>query len=594
MTERKKIAFQDITKERLQEESDDEILSIHLRSHQLAGKICEFVKEYHDSFIVSEMIERGFDHKSEIECSDDIKSRGLYLVEPHGELIANGRKKAIATGKDYGLSGQYILVSGGRAFGMVHIDNAQQLSTKEFDERFNDHLVSEHDRIKWWHDKNELYLYNIKQFEEFDELIEVDVEPGTQLVMNEIKFKSRADEVLNKLEGLPDKFVWIPGFVTLTGSTIYARDREPRDVDIVLRAKSEEGKFNIDVDAAFGLKLERVIEEVLGKGVQYIANAYGANWKNIELYDLCLVRKKNLEYLEPNEEEFAEMLYKARTISMSAVDRLLKVGSDKIKSDAKRSFDEDKVIPGRAFIPLKPMRPAPEEERQTIDKFYKYIEDNDILPAFVSAKRDGVRHTIHKHGDKILILSDDGEDNTDKMPRLVKRLNELSGNDFVIDTEIEYWNDGQHYPREAAAGAVKKSDDNNLVANIFRIIYWNGKDLHNEPFETVYEAMKDIPTDTKTDGILHPEKGQLNLVPHFKVENLSELENAVDRIAYKPGVEGVVVKRANGTYPLDGNPGTHPTSIKWHKNVPMTVTALDKVETKTPGVYNYVYGVPIE
>lgn len=529
-----------------------------------------------------------------------MKARGLYLAPPHGEWIATGRKTAVAKSREFGLEGDWVLVSGKQAWGNLTLGVPEEVTLADFDSRFAEHQVSVKARRRWWPDAKSLWLYGVEGFEAYSEPRRVEVPPGVQTKMGSVTFeKTRATGALQKLSTLPAQFVWIPDFVSLTGSQLYAEEgHEPADVDVVLRAEGDETGFDLHVplDASFALKLERLLKDKLDSdAVQYIGSPTGPAFDYAPLYDLCLVRRPKLEVVSvaEREPEFAEQQYKARrALSAGALERLLRGATAEIRKQAARSYSEDAIEPGRAFVPLKPLRAAAEGEHQTITKFYEFVAGQDAWPWYVSAKRDGVRHTLHCKSGKVLILSDDGTDNTAKLPELVERLEKFGEGDFVLDAEIELWRDGQHFPREAAAGAVHSGEGTaDLVANVFRLLYWDGEDLHSEPFSEVWSRMQELPVDTKSDGKLYPRRGLLNLIPHYEAQSLAALKSSVEKTAYKPGVEGVVVKRADGVYPLDGEPGSPPNSVKWHKNVSYTATVLDRIETKTPGVYNYVYGI---
>lgn len=594
--------FSDLTKEAIEKLPDEEILSLHHRAHELsAGDFCENAKRAHDGLLVMEMERRGITHDSVLECEAK-KERGLYLVEPHGKLIAKGEKKAIAKSRRFDLEGEWILVSGDYAWGNMTLGEPEEIGLEEFDKRFSEHCVSPEERMKWWPGYKTLWLYPILSVGPYDPPKKVIVPPGVQTVMRDVEFaekqQTRAEIVLDKLADLPDKFVWIPDFVSVTGSTLYAaEDREPGDIDVVLRAERDGDGYAVrtPVDASFAIKLERVLREALGdKRVQYVPNTYGPNWTHCGLYDLCLVKREPLELIAMGEREpeFAAMEYKARTLTQSTLDHKLRGASDEIKKQALETWKEDKVVPGRMVLSLKPMRPAPAGERQTVDQFYKYIEENLEYPLYISPKRDGATNYLHGDGKQVWIFSDDGEDNTDRLPHIVETLKKnFKDKSFVFGAEVEQWRDRNHFPREAAIGAVKKGEDEDLAINIFRVIYWDGKDIHKLPFEETWKIAQTLPVDTKKDGALNPQKdGPINLVPHYKVNTHTELKEKLESVAYKPGVEGVIVKRADGDFPLDGEPGsTSPTEVKFHKSFGFSAETVGKEETKTKGVFVYTY-----
>ena len=273
--------------------------------------------------------------ESQTGTNQEKRAEGLYLVAPHGRLIfEEGGKRAVAKpnfepGSASGdLRGEWVVVSKeegrGLAFGVATLGEPEEVSLGEFDARFEEHRVSREERLRWWPGAKTLWLYPVERAEPYAEPKRVRVPPGVQTRMREVEpegEKSRADLLLEKLAGLPDRFVWVPDFVSLTGSQIYAaKDREPNDADVILRAEEADDSFYIEeeragakvpLDAAFALKLERLLKDLLNtKRVQYTNNPYGPNWKHLPLYDLCLVRKPELRYREMNEPDFASLEHK--------------------------------------------------------------------------------------------------------------------------------------------------------------------------------------------------------------------------------------------------------------------------------------------
>lgn len=430
------------------------------------------------------------------------------------------------------------------------------------------------------------------------ERIEVKAALGERLASSREPVSEREVELVKKLEeGLPDRIIMVEKVLSVTGSQLYAREREPNDCDLLLKAETnEKGLFVFPFTIGAAEKIRRLMADLLkAEEFSWLDELPGPNWRYLPIYDFAFLRRPKLEFEPVNEPEFAELEYKALT--EKALERLLRGGTAEIRKQAMQSYREDKIVPGRMFVPLKPLRPADPSTRQTFDKFLDYVNGMNAWPVWVSPKRDGARHVVHRNGERIRVFSDDGKDNTDKLEPLVGRWRKFGPKTWVVDTEVEYWTpDGQHYPREAAAGAIHKGEGiENLVFNIFRVLFWDGKDLHKEPFGEIWEVMEKMPVDTRSGGILRPSKeGAINLVPHIKVGSLEALKKAALKIAYQPGVEGVVVKRDDGPYPLTGDPGRPATSVKWHKNAAFRVIVLDRKETKTKGVYNYFYGVAYE
>ena len=125
-------------------------------------------------------------------------------------------------------------------------------------------------------------------------------------------YLSKSDKIL--IEDLPS-FIWIDSFLSLAGSMLYEREdnREPNDIDIIVRAQEKDGKFWIVLDPALRLKIDRILEKRLGnKSVEWIASTYGPNWSYLPIYDLALIPRKSQKVMEVNESQFALEFYKAR------------------------------------------------------------------------------------------------------------------------------------------------------------------------------------------------------------------------------------------------------------------------------------------
>lgn len=107
--------------------------------------------------------------------------QGLYLAPPHGELIATGRKVAIAKARPMGLEGEWILLSGGHAYGLMRVGTPEQVDLPTFQDRKGEHGVSEKERKRWWPEQSPLYLYPVEGFVPYvGGPVEVDLPSGVQ------------------------------------------------------------------------------------------------------------------------------------------------------------------------------------------------------------------------------------------------------------------------------------------------------------------------------------------------------------------------------------------------------------------------------
>lgn len=138
--------------------------------------------------------------------------RGIYLSEPHGKLIWDGGKTAVAKSRprDDLTGGPWAVVSRAGpqalAFGTVTLGAAEPVPATDFDQRFGEHRVSRNERTRWWPEADTLYLHPIEEFERFPEPRTVAIMPGTQTIIDEVAFidAKEAPMPYDKNDDLPE------------------------------------------------------------------------------------------------------------------------------------------------------------------------------------------------------------------------------------------------------------------------------------------------------------------------------------------------------------------------------------------------------
>ena len=254
------------------------------------------------------------------------------------------------------------------------------------------------------------------------------------------------------------------------------------------------------------------------------------------------------------------------------------------ESEARTSEEEDVVAPGRAFLMPKPTRSAGPEERQTVERLVEIVK----LPAVVQKKYDGARHQIHVRDGRVKIVSEDGGDNTARLPSVVEELRKL-GHDLVLDAEIEAWEGRRHLPREVASGYLNSAgpaDDSKIVANVFDVLYHDG-DVHGKPIEERLALLDGLPIGQSTMGVPDTSR-KLNKAPGLAVKDEAELERAARAVRLLPGSEGVVVKSFGSPYPL--RLVTPESWVKYHNAAVIRGLVTGKTRT-AGGVWVYDWGL---
>jgi len=372
------------------------------------------------------------------------------------------------------------------------------------------------------------------------------------------------------------QIIWKDKYIALTGSAAFVENRLPNDLDTVFR--------DDEVNKDLLLKVNRIFERYFGVESCPHASSAGSNWRNLPLWDLALVPTKELKFIEMNEPGFIEQFYESLGLESS------REGSAKFRNEAAASLREDKILLERYFLTLKPTRPAVPEERMTLESLLKYFKEEDF-PANVEKKYDGANHEFTKDGDKITIISEDGEDNTARLPKTVEAVRRLKAKTAKFLGELEAWEGNKHLPREVVSGYLhshSKPDDSHIVTNVYGVVFLEGEDLHKKSEAERRKALEGMgwPQTTVDEPDL---KYRLNLAPSRTAKNTGELKAAIADLRKRPGSEGVVVKKHKAIYYLDRN--SRNGWFKLHNTGMLEGIVIEAIETTVRGVYNYRYGI---
>ena len=356
--------------------------------------------------------------------------------------------------------------------------------------------------------------------------------------------------------------VWIPWFVSLSGSSIYGE--EPRDADIIIRAPEK-----LAPDSALHLKLIR----------------YG--WENdTATFDLVLIpAESNIIWIKDTVEK---MFSKAE---------IFRSGNQKLEREALQSKEKDEVKPDRMIIPAKPELSPVHAYRSgevfdvdvLIEEIRRYAKNRgkDFVDVILQMKVDGARHLVFKKGKKIKIYSEDGSLNTERFPDLVEFLKGVP-HDLVLDCEIELFQGKEHQPREILSGAIhsKKPLEPNqhFVYNFFDCIYLD-EDIHNLPYIERLKRVQDAEIFQHSEDV-ERWKTDINFLKSYRATNPEGVRKVCLKLLGVRDSEGVMVKPADSIYPLNGRAPWW----KFKKYAEVHALVYDKKQTKK-GDYNLYVGV---
>jgi DNA ligase 1 len=163
----------------------------------------------------------------------------------------------------------------------------------------------------------------------------------------------------------------------------------------------------------------------------------------------------------------------------------------------------------------------------------------------VQPKYDGIRVQIHKNGEDVRVFSRNLEDYTLMFSELTAAARELKDETLILDGEaIAYSKELEEYlpfqltaSRRRQHGIEQAAQDLPLVAFVFDILYRNGRDLTELPYEERLALADEV---IAGSTVLLP-------APISKTDSVEVLtKTLLDSISQ--GLEGVVVKRPESKY----------------------------------------------
>src|SRR5947209_5753764 len=166
-------------------------------------------------------------------------------------------------------------------------------------------------------------------------------------------------------------------------------------------------------------------------------------------------------------------------------------------------------------------------------------------PVAVQPKYDGIRVQIHKSGEVVRVFSRNLEDYTRMFSELTAAARGLTDDTLILDGEaIAYSKELEEYlpfqltaSRRRQHGIEQAARELPLVAFVFDILYRNGRDLTDLPYEERLALVDDV---IAGSSVLLP-------APIIKTDSVEVLtKTLLDSISQ--GLEGVVVKRPDSKY----------------------------------------------
>jgi len=190
---------------------------------EAAGKII-FIKGVSSNFKKKEVVEDSKSDKDLVSAnilfgqikkgiikSSTIKSKnlnqfkdmpGMYIVEPHAEMIWTRQKKLILKGRAYpNFVDKDVLLIGDKVYGVIRLIHGGRISDKDITRFEKLHRVTEKERRKWW-GRKPLYAYAF-QIKRFDTPLAYEKPKGLQTYLKNVKLIDPEAEVKDVKQAVP-------------------------------------------------------------------------------------------------------------------------------------------------------------------------------------------------------------------------------------------------------------------------------------------------------------------------------------------------------------------------------------------------------
>jgi len=250
---------------------------------------------------------------------------------------------------------------------------------------------------------------------------------------------------------------------------------------------------------------------------------------------------------------------------------------------ANRSERENEIKLGEFFFQSKANRSCFPDEKQTVERFVSMFNGRiDLFPLVVQKKIDGVRHQIHRAGDKVKIFTQKGFDVARRFPNIVRAIKRLPIENFVLDVVIDNWMGKQPLPKETVIGYLDAyyDNDSSMTANVVDVLFFD-KDIHKEPLAKRIGYLSKLGIEQETEGI--PSK-ILNILPTHKAEGTGQLERLTRDLRSLPSAKGVIAKAMASPYSLSGKAKDW---VKFQNTSLIRATVYERLSVGNNWVYRF-------
>ncbi len=484
-------------------------------------------------------------------------AEGLYLVEPHAEMIWSGGKTAIVKSRRFEVEGKrYILVSdgpGGKAWGKIELHPPKVITLDDFEKLRDQHLVTEAERLEWWKGYDKLYFYNIKYFVPFDQPKKVKVPRGVQTFIRDVELAAGWSSAEIKIDlgcgkSKPAGYIGLdnrafPGVDILYDLELglpfcdgYADEIRAHHV-LEHLSYPRDIMYEIWRVLKLGGTLEFEVPSSRGEGA-FAHPGHRSWWNKLSFLFYCDDRLRDeigfggkFEVMELEDVEKGSAVYTRGRLR--AVANTTQPGAPKLA-----------VGPWYAGPLPKPAMKLYTEFFSAGELWKRWAAQRIEHGLAVEEKLNGFRTLVQKRGDQVRIeFEDSRKDRAKQFPDLVEALKKVEG-DFILDGNLGVIEDSKPWPRIRLMTLTSKQpqipESASVVFTAFDVLHWK-EDLTGSPLGERRRKLEVLVRSARDK--------RLAVSQQETVKTKAKLEKAVKKLGGLPGSEGVVVKTLDAVYP---------------------------------------------
>lgn len=545
-------------------------------------------------------------------AATEFPKNAIYLVKPHGEMIKSGSKTAIVKSEFLRekIGEPLYLAQEDLIYGIIKLGQPEEITIEEFTKRFNEHRITEEERLAWWPKADMLYLYPVTVLKKFARPKRYEYKPGAQTFINDVKFldgkamqieditpdtlsKVSDKELLNlhhRLHQLYNNFLRgaklnQENLVNAHLFIVEEMDKRNLNHEDHDELDTETDKLDQATDTMNTIVkypgLQELIEASFGDFVivpDYISligsTATGENPNDID----CLLRTTEAAKDDSLVHKFARLFPQdmrdklhfvfdpigARSAHIPLYDLVLRkkplqlntVNEPNYKPSPSSNGTPYTVLGSEginlfsAFQPMKSSGGYGESVFFKIDAMWNVWAKGFIEKGIDLAsepKLDGQRFTGHTDGKRVALYTEDKkQDRSSTLPQVAKELKSLNKNGLILDGEMVWFKEGKPLQRKDMIAIV--SGKNSL----------EGEDIRWFCFDILYYDGKDLhglPWEQRQEilkKVLPKDLKYIKRVIPTIVSNEKEFTAALTKNSREEASEGSMLKTVTSTYDITG------------------------------------------